>query len=173
MRPSRVMKSAFQLPTYCCSYSHTYVCFTSLNYQCMYSPIQCDNQCFSLQPSKNVLARNIARIARYSVLFPCISARSCKILWDIGILQQDSCKIRAQDLARYCRNAGERDFFLEYLAILAIFLVRTFLLSCKEKHWLSHYILVFYRHPMNKVFLVHVVRIQISQLKGLYGWCCI
>ena len=100
----------------------------------MYSPIQCDNQCFSLQPSNNVLARNIARIARYSILFSCIPARSCKILWDIGILQQDSCKILAQDLARYCRNAGERDFFLEYLAILAIFLVRAFLLGCKEKH---------------------------------------
>ena len=93
---------------------------------------------FSLQPSKNALARNIARIARHSVLFNhCILvqdlARSCEIL--------ESCnKILAQDLARYCRNAGERDLLLEYLAVLAIFLVKAFLSEAVKKNTDYHII---------------------------------
>ena len=68
-----------------------------------------------------MLARNIARIARkvLSLTFLQDLAKSCGIL-------QEPC--RPQDLARSCRNAREKDLFLEYLAILAIFLARVFLL---------------------------------------------
>ena len=46
---------------------------------------------YSYLASKNALTRNIARIARKArVLFSCIPARSCEILWDLAGILQDS-----------------------------------------------------------------------------------
>ena len=61
-------------------------------------------------PSKNTLARNIARIARKGPFPNCIPARSCVCTRSYKILQE-------------CKKKGP------FLAILAVFLARAFLLD--------------------------------------------
>ena len=72
-------------------------------------------------PSKMLLQEIMKELQKrsFSLAFLQDLARSCGIL-------QESCR---NLVAISSRNAGEKDLFLEYLAILAIFLARAFLLA--------------------------------------------